>query len=182
MQVERRRKLPLQASAAARAAARSGERSRPSCPWPRAVLRLSRVRPLTEQRLSTALLERPHTAHSTQAAHWSPTQDARPCAEARSAVARRSSSPNLTRRRTASYGVARAACSGEAAAAGSGAALSPEWQSEQRLDCSATSLLPRRSTMTVAIRLRAPRSRTAVKLSMCTFSCGARGQPFAPPA
>ena len=67
-------------------------------------------------------------------------------------------------------------------AAGSGAALSPEWQSEQRLDCSATSLLPRRSTMSVAIRLRAPRFRTAVELCMCTFSCGARGQPFAPPA
>ena len=50
------------------------------------------------------------------------------------------------------------------------------------IDSSAASLLPRGSSVTLVTRARVPRFRTAVQLCLCTFSCGARGQRFAPPA
>ena len=150
------------------------------------------VRPPAEQRLSTALLERPHTArtcstqhtaHSTQHAAGTLELDTGCSALCRSVEQRRCTALLVLKSHGRTASLERRAVESQLVA-GSGAGRLP-WQrgqSEQRPDSSVASLLPRGNTVAVVTRARVPRFRTAVQLCMCTFSCGAGGQRFAPPA
>ena len=124
-----------------------------------------------------------HTAHSTQHAGGTLELDTGCSALCRSVEQRRCTALLVLKSHGRTASLERRAVESQLVA-GSGAGRLP-WQrgqSEQRPDSSVASLLPRGNTVAVVTRARVPRFRMAVQLCMCTFSCGAGGQRFAPPA